>query len=77
MTASNASYNGSLGTGATTPFGFNGSWTGTNPAPTSFALNGTDLQRPGQHPDPDPDPHPDRDAESDHPPPRPRPRTSP
>jgi hypothetical protein len=41
VTVSNASYNGTLGTGASTAFGFNGSWTGTNPSPTSFVLNGT------------------------------------
>ena len=41
VTARNASYNGSLGTGATTELGFNGSYGGSNPAPTSFALNGT------------------------------------
>ncbi|WP_460808111.1 arabinofuranosidase catalytic domain-containing protein [Micromonospora zhanjiangensis] len=40
VTVTNASYNGNLGTGASTSFGFNGSWTGSNPAPTSFALNG-------------------------------------
>ncbi|WP_348650081.1 MULTISPECIES: cellulose-binding domain-containing protein [unclassified Solwaraspora] len=41
VTARNASYNGSIATGATTSFGFNGSWNGSNTAPTSFALNGT------------------------------------
>jgi hypothetical protein len=40
-TATNAAYNASIGTGATTSFGFNGSWTGANPIPASFALNGT------------------------------------
>ncbi|GAA5193645.1 hypothetical protein GCM10023322_56130 [Rugosimonospora acidiphila] len=40
VTVTNASYNGSLGTGAGTSFGFNGAWTGANPTPTSFALNG-------------------------------------
>lgn len=41
VSARNASYNGSLGTGASTELGFNGSHGGSNPAPTSFALNGT------------------------------------
>ena len=41
VTAKNAGYNGSLATGASTTFGFNGSWTGTNPVPTAFTLNGT------------------------------------
>ncbi|MFB9332199.1 non-reducing end alpha-L-arabinofuranosidase family hydrolase [Actinoplanes octamycinicus] len=40
VTAKNMSYNGSVGTGASVSFGFNGSWTGSNPVPTSFALNG-------------------------------------
>ncbi|QLQ36362.1 cellulose-binding domain-containing protein [Micromonospora robiginosa] len=39
--AANVSYNGSLGTNATTSFGFNGGWNGaSNPKPTSFAVNG-------------------------------------
>jgi len=41
VTATNVSYNGSIATGATVAFGFNGSWTGSNPVPSSFALNGT------------------------------------
>jgi hypothetical protein len=35
-----AGYNAALGTGASTSFGFNGAWSGTNAAPTSFAVNG-------------------------------------
>ncbi|WP_405093779.1 cellulose-binding domain-containing protein [Micromonospora sp. NBC_01392] len=41
VTARNASYNGSIATGGSVSFGFNGSWSGSNPAPTGFALNGT------------------------------------
>jgi lysophospholipase L1-like esterase len=41
VTVRNAPYNGSVGTGATVSFGFNGSHTGANPVPTAFALNGT------------------------------------
>ncbi len=41
VTARSASWNGSLGTGASTNIGFNGSFTGANPAPSSFTLNGT------------------------------------
>jgi non-reducing end alpha-L-arabinofuranosidase len=42
VTVTNASYNGSIGTGGNTNFGFNGSWNNSsNPVPTSFALNGT------------------------------------
>ncbi|MEV0145411.1 MULTISPECIES: cellulase family glycosylhydrolase [unclassified Nonomuraea] len=40
VTARSLSYNGSLATDASTTIGFNGSWTGANPAPTSFTLNG-------------------------------------
>ncbi|MCG5439757.1 non-reducing end alpha-L-arabinofuranosidase family hydrolase [Micromonospora foliorum] len=40
VTAKNVSYNGSVPTNGTVSFGFNGSWTGSNPDPTSFALNG-------------------------------------
>jgi hypothetical protein len=38
VTVTNAPYNA---TAANTSFGFNGSWTGSNPVPTTFALNGT------------------------------------
>ncbi len=41
VTAVSVSHNASLATGATTSFGFNGSWTGANPVPTSFTLNNT------------------------------------
>jgi len=40
VTAKNAGYNGAVATNGTVSFGFNGSWTGSNPAPTSFAVNG-------------------------------------
>jgi cellulose binding protein with CBM2 domain len=40
VTAVNAGYNGSLGTNGSAAFGFNGSWTGANPVPTAFTLNG-------------------------------------
>ncbi|WP_345473424.1 glycoside hydrolase family 6 protein [Actinoallomurus oryzae] len=40
VTVKNASYNGGLGTNASTSLGFNGSYSGTNAAPTSFKLNG-------------------------------------
>ncbi|WP_309112548.1 cellulose binding domain-containing protein [Saccharothrix sp.] len=40
VTVRNASYNGSLATGASVTPGFNGSWSGSNPAPSSFKLNG-------------------------------------
>ncbi|GAA3294861.1 cellulose binding domain-containing protein [Dactylosporangium vinaceum] len=40
VTVTNASYNATIATGATTSFGFNGSYTGSNPTPATFALNG-------------------------------------
>lgn len=40
VTVANAPYNGALGTGATVAPGFNGTWSGTNPVPTAFTLNG-------------------------------------
>jgi hypothetical protein len=39
VTAPNQSWNGNLGTGASTQIGFNGTWSGSNPDPTSFSLN--------------------------------------
>ncbi|GAA2357789.1 cellulose-binding domain-containing protein [Dactylosporangium salmoneum] len=39
VSATNVSYNGALGTGASTSFGFNGAWNGTNAVPTAFRLN--------------------------------------
>ncbi|AXX30861.1 cellulose binding domain-containing protein [Actinosynnema pretiosum subsp. pretiosum] len=36
----NAAWNGSLATGASTSFGFTGTWTGANPPPAQFALGG-------------------------------------
>lgn len=42
VTARNVSWNGNLATNASTTIGFNGSWNNSsNPAPTSFSLNGT------------------------------------
>jgi hypothetical protein len=40
VTATNAGWNGALAGGASTSFGFNASWTTSNPAPTGFTLNG-------------------------------------
>jgi cellulose 1,4-beta-cellobiosidase len=40
VTVANAPYNGSLGTGATVAPGFNGTWSGSNPVPAAFTLNG-------------------------------------
>jgi cellulose 1,4-beta-cellobiosidase len=40
VTAKNESYNGSLATGGSISFGFNGTYTGTNALPTTFTLDG-------------------------------------
>ncbi|WP_433364417.1 family 43 glycosylhydrolase [Actinoplanes sp. CA-142083] len=40
VTVANAAYNGAIATGGTATFGFNGSWTSSNPAPAAFSLNG-------------------------------------
>ncbi|WP_200829631.1 cellulose-binding domain-containing protein, partial [Cellulomonas algicola] len=41
VTARNVDYNRTIATGGTVEFGFNGAYSGSNPAPTSFSLNGT------------------------------------
>ena len=41
VTVTNASWNGSLATGASTQIGANFSYSGTNTAPTAFSINGT------------------------------------
>jgi hypothetical protein len=58
VTVTNQSYNGSLGTNATVTPGFNGTWTGTNSAPTSFTLNGVACTGSAQPGDPTPTPTP-------------------
>jgi hypothetical protein len=50
VTASSLSWNGTLGTGASTTIGFNGAWQGSNPVPTDFALNGTACNTSGTPP---------------------------
>ena len=59
-------WNGSLGRDASTSFGFNGSWSGSNPIPSTFTINGTTCtgtaptatptQTPTQTPTPTPTP---------------------
>jgi endo-1,4-beta-xylanase len=41
VTATNAAWNGTIAPGGSVDVGFNGSHTGANPRPASFALNGT------------------------------------
>ena len=40
VTATNMPWNGAIPSGGQTSVGFNGSWTGSNPKPTSFTING-------------------------------------
>ncbi len=40
VTATNASWNGNLGTNQSVSAGFNGAWSGSNPVPAAFTLNG-------------------------------------
>ncbi|MEU6424393.1 cellulose-binding domain-containing protein [Microbispora sp. NPDC046973] len=40
VTARNVDYNAAIATGASVSIGFNGSWSGSNPTPASFTLNG-------------------------------------
>ncbi|HEY7419854.1 MAG TPA: cellulose binding domain-containing protein [Ktedonobacteraceae bacterium] len=41
VTVTNLSYNGTIAPGQSVSLGFNGSWSGSNPSPTSFTLNGS------------------------------------
>jgi hypothetical protein len=41
VTAANLAYNGVIGPGASTSFGFQGTWNASDTAPASFTLNGT------------------------------------
>ncbi|MFI2663139.1 cellulase family glycosylhydrolase [Micromonospora carbonacea] len=54
VSAASLSWNGSLGTGGSTTIGFNGSWSGSNPVPKSFALNGTTCTGSVTSPTPEP-----------------------
>ena len=40
VTATSMSWNANLGTNQSTSIGFNGAWSGSNPVPTSFTING-------------------------------------
>ena len=46
--ATNVAWNGNLANGASTTVGFQGSWSGSNPAPTSFKINGVTCGGGGQ-----------------------------
>ncbi len=50
VTVASESYNGSVATGGTVGFGFLGTWSGRNTAPTAFTLNGTACTGPNTAP---------------------------
>ncbi|MCP3786699.1 cellulose binding domain-containing protein [Micromonospora sp. A3M-1-15] len=75
--ASNVSYNASIGSNATVSFGFNGSWTGSNPAPAAFALNGTTCTGGTSTPPPSTTPPPSSPPPSSPPPSSPPPSSPP
>ena len=54
VTVTNASWNGSLATGASTSIGANFSYSGTNTAPAAFTINGTACTGAGGSPSPSP-----------------------
>jgi endoglucanase len=56
VTVTNASWNGSLATAASTQIGANFSYSGTNTAPTAFAINGTACNGSGVTSSPTPTP---------------------
>ncbi|MFI6512164.1 cellulose binding domain-containing protein [Streptosporangium sp. NPDC050855] len=63
VTARNPTWGGSIPSGKTFGIGFNGTWTGSNPPPTDFALNGvpcTVKLVPSPTPSPSPSPSPPR-----------------
>ena len=52
VTATSMSYNGNVAPSATTNIGFNGSWTTSNPVPSSFTVNGNVCNDVGPTPTP-------------------------
>ncbi|MGW0083814.1 cellulose-binding domain-containing protein, partial [Streptomyces sp. NPDC003393] len=52
VTATNESYNGTLATGASTSFGFQGTYSGTNAVPATFTLDGVTCNVDGGGGDP-------------------------
>ncbi|MBI9113961.1 glycoside hydrolase family 6 protein [Sanguibacter suaedae] len=63
VTVTNAPYNGTLGTDASTSFGFIGTWGTQNTVPTAFTLNGTPCTGSVTTPEPTPDPTDEPTAE--------------
>ncbi|GHH31145.1 cellulase family glycosylhydrolase [Streptomyces rubradiris] len=59
VSAAGIDWNRTLATGASTDLGFVGSFTGSNPKPSAFTLNGVACTGSVVDPPPDPDPNPD------------------
>ncbi|WP_043227939.1 glycoside hydrolase family 6 protein [Streptomyces sp. NRRL F-5193] len=64
VTAKSLSYNGTLATGGSTSFGFNGSYSGTNAVPATFKLNGVTCNTTTQPTDPPTTPPPGQKADN-------------
>ncbi|WP_214411668.1 cellulose-binding domain-containing protein [Sphaerisporangium fuscum] len=66
VTVSDAGYNAAIPAGGSASFGFNASWSGSNPAPAAFSLNGVPCTgtpgSPTPTPTPTPTPPPSGDA---------------
>ncbi|MFI7629252.1 pectinesterase family protein [Microbispora rosea] len=56
VTATNVDYNAAIATDASVSIGFNGSWSGSNPTPASFTLNGVTCTGSTTTPSPTPSP---------------------
>ncbi|MEV0231789.1 cellulose binding domain-containing protein, partial [Nonomuraea sp. NPDC050786] len=56
VTAQNVDHNRTVPAGGSVTFGFNGAWSGANPIPASFALNGTTCTGTAATPSPTPTP---------------------
>ncbi|MEU4658303.1 glycoside hydrolase family 6 protein [Streptomyces sp. NPDC023723] len=56
VTAANESYNGTLSTGGSASFGFQGTYSGSNAVPATFTLDGVTCNVDDGGSDPDPDP---------------------
>ncbi|MEV4456403.1 glycoside hydrolase family 6 protein [Microbispora sp. NPDC049633] len=56
VTAKSEPWNRSVASGGSFLIGFNGTWTGSNPTPTDFAVNGVPCQVAGTSPSPSPSP---------------------
>ncbi|MCH7232807.1 cellulose binding domain-containing protein [Glycomyces sp. L485] len=70
VTATNMSYNGSVVSGGAVEFGFNGSWSSSNPEPSSFTFNGTTCDGsddPTDDPTDEPTDEPTNDEPTDEP----------